>query len=36
VGAGPPPPSLTAERMWQAFVERMDLPDPLEDVEEAA
>jgi hypothetical protein len=35
-GAGPPPPSLTAERMWKAFVDRMDLPDPLDDVEEAA
>jgi hypothetical protein len=35
-GAGPPPPSLTAERMTEAFIKRMELRDPLDDVEEAA
>ena len=36
-GTAPPPwPSLSAERMRQAFLDRMDLRDPLDDVEEAA
>jgi hypothetical protein len=37
VGTAPPPwPSLSAEGMRQAFLDRMDLRDPLDDVEEAA
>jgi hypothetical protein len=36
-GTGPPHwPSLSAERMRQAFLERMDRRDPLDGVEEAA
>ena len=36
-GSGNPRgPTLSAERMRQAFLDRMDLRDPLEDVEEAA
>lgn len=36
-GVAPPPwPSLSAERMQQAFLDRMDLRDPLDEVEEAA
>ena len=31
-----PWPTLSAESMRQAFFERMDLRDPLDDVEEAA
>jgi hypothetical protein len=31
-----PWPSLSAESMRQAFLERMDLREPLDDVEEAA
>jgi hypothetical protein len=36
-GVGPRPwPSLSAESMRQAFLDRMDLRDPLDNVEEAA
>jgi hypothetical protein len=36
-GSGVPRgPTLSAERMRQAFLDRMDLRDPLDDVEEAA
>jgi hypothetical protein len=37
VGAGRPAwPTLSAEQMRQAFLDRMDLRDPLDDVDEAA
>jgi len=34
--ATPPWPSLSAERLREAFLERLDLRDPVDDVEEAA
>ena len=34
--APPPWPVVSAERLRQAFLERLDLRDPLEDVEDAA